>query len=1243
MNIVPAPQARVAPTLWLLRGVWALVFGAVLLVYTVGLPDRLGLLVLVLPFRSYWAYLDVGEAALLAQAGLAPQAYFWALLSLELLLGYTCIIVGGLIFWRRSDSPGAILCALMILALGGSESSFTGTLSRASEYWFWVRQLLQAVGIGVTLLVFYTFPDGRFTPRWTRPLAAVYTLIVLIWAFFSGAPFNPMPFGSFGRTPIISELNLFGWYATGVVALTIRYRRYADTIQRQQMKWAFFGLMLGFVVALSHYGLATLDATFHLFSGPLGAFLFGFLRHALYWVGYTIVAVSFGFALLRYRLWDVDQVIRRTLVYAALSLSLAAITLGAITLFQQALRLLSAQQSDAAIVVATLLGVLLFWPLRARLQVLIERRFDRTRVDFRAAFTAFARELRTIIALPDLLGFLLDRSTALLRIAHGAVYLRDANGVFGLAQASGLPAGAPERLPDDLAAQLQPDTALDRPSDPLFPLLLPLLALRAGRNELLGVLALGPRRSEQPYTQDDRTLLLSLADQAGTAIAVAQLVAAERELAAYRASPAGRAETLATELALQPAAALDQLHTLAERALAEAGAAQELEALPVALRRAGSINLADLAEGYRYLAAEPGDGALVDVGLRLIGAALERLDAPLRRDLFVLLLAAREAATPAAISGLAPDLERLLAAPQLVAQLGAPIAQALVALRPVPHTLGALLGLGAQAEQLACLERAAELAFEAERLLPADVDDLSRRLVLQTVGHWRALIGAAITQLRGRAEIELRLISGHVIAAPQVLVGVELRNRGLGPAVGVRVALRPDPSFVAMAGPPPLDLAPGARVVIHFELAPAVVVDTLHLELRLGYDEAGGAPQTLSFPVALITAPAWSEPLPNPYLAGRPLRPNSPVFVGRDEDVAFIAQALARPEPTALVLTGQRRMGKTSLLRQLGTRLGPGYQAVYLDGQILGLDGDTARFYHDLALRIARELGMPEPSPALCAAQPGAQFLDAWLPLALAASGARRLLLLLDEIEAVEDRIARGRLDGGIFELLRHLMQHEPRLAIICAGAHRLDTLLPSLGAGIFNAAIHRRIGSIDGESARRLLDVPLAERLRYDDLARDALLRLSGGQPYFLQLLGQVVVDQANAERRTVVLLNHAQAAIEQALDLGAAPLDDLWSDSGPAERLTLLALAHLTPPGALVRVADLSSALTTQGLPADHDALEAGLQQLAWRDILRRHEAPAPLGVGYRWRLALLGRWVARTQPLALGTRAVAVGLPG
>jgi hypothetical protein len=124
-------------------------------------------------------------------------------------------------------------------------------------------------------------------------------------------------------------------------------------------------------------------------------------------------------------------------------------------------------------------------------------------------------------------------------------------------------------------------------------------------------------------------------------------------------------------------------------------------------------------------------------------------------------------------------------------------------------------------------------------------------------------------------------------------------------------------------------------------------------------------------------------------------------------------------------------------------------------------------------------------------------------------------------------------------------------------------------------------------------------------------------------------LIDAANARQQAVVLLEHVLLVREQILDLGEAPLADLWADSSPIEQRTLVALARLLPLSATVDVPQLTALSARHRVALDEATLDAALQRLAWRDILRADD-----GTGgarrYRWQLGLFGYWVARTQAI-------------
>ncbi len=285
-------------------------------------------------------------------------------------------------------------------------------------------------------------------------------------------------------------------------------------VARAQARWLLWiGIVVG-MVAVPSYILPLALTGQPLIPPPLAAIL------------PVAIPITFGVAILRYRLWDIDLIINRTLVYGSLTGTLALFYFGGVALLQGLFRALIGQRSDLAVVISTLAIASLFQPLRRHVQGMVDRRFYRDQVDFRRAFFSFSNQVRTIIDLADLLRWLLERVSHLLHVSYSAVYLLASDG--GLQRVEGRDLPSDDRVPlfleGAVLGRLRVGEVVARSDDTVLPLLVPLLSPRAGERDLVGVLALGPRLSGQGYARDDQALLRGLADQAGTAIYVAQLI-----------------------------------------------------------------------------------------------------------------------------------------------------------------------------------------------------------------------------------------------------------------------------------------------------------------------------------------------------------------------------------------------------------------------------------------------------------------------------------------------------------------------------------------------------------------------------------------------------------------------------------------------------------------------------------------------------------------------------------------------
>ncbi|MBK9710632.1 MAG: sensor histidine kinase [Kouleothrix sp.] len=398
---------------------------------------------------------QISAAQLRSLEAIGLSASFYAAYDIAInivaVLVFTC--VAGIIFWRKSDDWMGLFGSLALLAFGAV--TFTGTtnaLKNSAPGWWLPVTCVEFLGqIGIVLFL-YLFPDGRFAPRWMRWLAVGWVL------YQTPATFIPGMNGWINRDALLVGL-LWTLFLGGAVAGQIyRYRRVSSPVQRQQTKWVVFGMAIGIGGFLSLVFLIPM-----LFPAIEQAMsLYPWLYFTPVYLFILIMPISIGTAILRYRLWDIDVIISRTLVYGALTASVIAIYVLVVgylaTLFQTSGNL-------AISLIATGLVAVLFQPLRLRLQRGVNRLLYGERDDPYAVISRLNQRLEATLA-PDAV------------------------------------------LPTIV------ETVREALSTPVaHPLLLPLTY----QNEVVGQLILAPRAAGEAFTPADQRLLDDLARQAGVA------------------------------------------------------------------------------------------------------------------------------------------------------------------------------------------------------------------------------------------------------------------------------------------------------------------------------------------------------------------------------------------------------------------------------------------------------------------------------------------------------------------------------------------------------------------------------------------------------------------------------------------------------------------------------------------------------------------------------------------------------
>jgi hypothetical protein len=378
-----------------LQGVWLVIarIGWVVIALL-----TIGLFAAALP--SYFAYLHVVNTASpsgyqlapsdvreLQRLGLSFDFYAWLNISVSVIFLLVYVLVGVVLFWRKSDDRLALLASLSLLLFPFAVSTqVVGTLPPA---WALLVECAEFLGNVCLGLFFYLFPSGQFVPRWTRWLMIVTGAYWAINIFFPNTPFS--------NSWLLFVLFL-ALIASPIILQIYRYRRVSTPVQRQQTKWVVFGIALAF----GSFVIGTL-LVFVLLPQffPMGP-----LAYRLGQIPFTLLLLLFplsiGFAILRYHLWDIDVIINKALVYGSLTTILALVYIGLILALQDLLSGIINQNNSVAIVISTLAIAALFQPLRHRIQAIIDRRFYRRKYDAAKTLEAFSATLRNEVDLNQL-------------------------------------------------------------------------------------------------------------------------------------------------------------------------------------------------------------------------------------------------------------------------------------------------------------------------------------------------------------------------------------------------------------------------------------------------------------------------------------------------------------------------------------------------------------------------------------------------------------------------------------------------------------------------------------------------------------------------------------------------------------------------------------------------------------------------------------------------------------------------
>jgi hypothetical protein len=317
-------------------------------------------------------------------SGLSLSFYANYIGTLAVVSGLLYLVIAALIFWRKSNTWIGLLTSLFLVTYGVAQSDGDAVIKGVATL-AGPANFLLPIGFICLGLFLYLFPNGRFAPRWTG-------WVVLAWIPLFFLSMGLLPDGSF--VPL-----LFGFLVVSVYAQVYRYRRVSTPAQRQQTKWVVYGALISI---LGFVGILVIGTLFGV-GGEPGTFKALGADTAVY-VVQACLPLSLGIAILRSRLWDIDVLINKTLVYGSLTGLLGALYASLIIGLEGLAGVITGQASTnpLVLVISTLVIAALILPMRRRIQSIIDRRFYRRKYDAEKTMAAFGATLRNEVDLNHL-------------------------------------------------------------------------------------------------------------------------------------------------------------------------------------------------------------------------------------------------------------------------------------------------------------------------------------------------------------------------------------------------------------------------------------------------------------------------------------------------------------------------------------------------------------------------------------------------------------------------------------------------------------------------------------------------------------------------------------------------------------------------------------------------------------------------------------------------------------------------
>jgi hypothetical protein len=507
---------------------------------------------------------------------------------------------------------------------------------------------------------------------------------------------------------------------------------------------------------------------------------------------------------------------------------------------------------------------------------------------------------------------------------------------------------------------------------------------------------------------------------------------------------------------------------------------------------------------------------------------------------------------------------------------------------------------------------------------------------------WRQLAEDAIKSLRGRAKLDIMLMRDDLpleSATATATVVFRLTNVGDSVARNLSVTLkRSGRDGFEVIGPATQELDPlgtGMQRQIEFCIKPLGVTETA-FAFEVSYDDDEGKDRFYPFSgrVRFFEVGKEYRPIPSsPYNWGPPIK-TSQMFYGRQDVFDWIDQNLSSADALILILHGERRMGKTSILYQLRERPPtPQHACVFFSLELVSASslGDLLL---DMAIAIRDELtkqgvDLPEPSEENFMHNPQRAFRR-FYDVVERTLGNRKLLIMIDEFDILIAKVEEGKLSPDTLNFLRGLMQHSSTIAFLCTGAFKVREMLKDNRSVLFNIARPYKISYLNPAEAVELITKPVQDYLFYDDLVVQRILEVSACHPYFIQYICDLLVKQAQRTQKNYVFLPDINVVLQEIIQDNAGVLkNSVYEPLSKPEQKVLAALANVTDERRVYVPPEMvADKLNEYNLGVSKQELLNALHSLRERELVVEQRIGQSLTYGFK--MGLIRMWICQNDVL-------------